>query len=219
MSFINSSKVIVLPIYYASPNEPNQFEVDAIINFYSKNDIYTSIKMGSPSVDLEVLLDDQDTGFIIKEGKCIHGSDYKIGRSDTFKSGDGFLYQTINNELTVIRNSTSDKIELNEASTEYFYSSLKSRRFNSNMTKISVDDFSFLYVPNSEEVREIEEKIIEKRKREREKEKEKKKGKKNKGNDNEKEKDKKDDDKKKKKKKKGEYGEDYYPDYGDFYEQ
>ena len=221
ISLINSSRVIVLPIYYASPNEPNQFEVNAIIDFYSKNDIYTSIKMGSPSVDLEVLLDDQDTGFIIKEGKCVSGSDYKIGRSDTFKSGDGLIYQTINNELTVIRNSTSDTIELNEASTEYFYSSLKKRRFNTNMTKISVDDFSFLYVPNSEEVKEIEEKIIEKRKKEREKEKEKKKGKKNKenGKEKEKEKNKKDEDKEKKKKKKGEYGEDYYPDYIDFYEQ
>ena len=221
ISLVNSSRVIVLPIYYASPNEPNQFEVNAIIDFYSKNDIYTSIKMGSPSVDLEVLLDDQDTGFIIKEGKCVHGSDYKIERSDTFKSGDGLLYQTINNELTVIRNSTSDTIELNEASIEYFYSSLKNRRFNTNMTKISVDDFSFLYVPNSEEVKEIEEKIVEKRKKEREKEKEKKKGKKNKenGKEKEKEKNKKDEDKEKKKKKKGEYGEDYYPDYIDFYEQ
>lgn len=174
--------------------------------------------MGSPPLDLEVLLDDQDTGFIIKEGKCISGSDYKIKKSDSFKSGDGLLYQTINNELTVIRNSTSDKIELNEVTTEYFYSSLKSRRFNTNMTKISVDDFSFLYIPNSEEVKEIEEKIVEKRKREREKEKEKTNGKKNK--ENEKEKDKKEDDKEKKKKKekKGEYGEDYYPDYIDFYE-
>ena len=219
VSLINSSRVIVLPIYYASPNEPNQFEVDAIINFYSKNNIYTSIKMGSPSADLEVLLDDQDTGFIIKEGRCISGSDYKIGKSDTFKSGNGLLFQTINNELTIIRNSTSDKIELNEASNEYFYSSLKSRRFNKNMAKISVDDFSFLYVPNSEEVKEIEEKMVEKRRREREKEKEKKNGKKNKENENDKEKDKKDDDKKKKKKKNGKYGEDYYPDYGDFYEQ
>ena len=227
ISFINSSRVIVLPIYYASPNEPNQFEVNAIIDFYSKNDIYTSFKMGSPSMDLEVLLDDQDTGFIIKEGKCISGSDYKIKRSDTFRSGDGLWYQSINNELTVIRNSTSDRIELNEASTEYFYSSLKNRRYNTNMTKISVDDFSFLYVPNSEEVKEIEEKIVEKRKREREKEKEKKKRKKNKDkNDKDKEKDKekdkkdddKDDDDGKKKKKKGEYGDDYYPDYGDFFE-
>ena len=41
----NIPKTIVLPIYNASPNEPNQFEVKSIIDFYSKNDIYTSIKM------------------------------------------------------------------------------------------------------------------------------------------------------------------------------
>ena len=212
ISPIDSSRIILLPLYYASPNEPNQFEVDSIINFYSKNEIYTSIKMGSPSFDLEVLLDDKDSGFYIKEGGCVSGSDYKIKNSDTFHSEDGVIYQNINNELTVLLNSTTDKIILNEASKEYFYLSLKNRRYNNNLTKVEVNNFSFLYIPNSEELREVEEKMKEKRKRQ----KEEKEGK-IKKDDKKKEKKKEDDEKKNKEKKKGDYGDVYYPDYGDFY--
>ena len=202
------SKVIVLPLYYASPNEPNQFEPNAIIDYYSKNEIYTSIKMGTPPLDLEVILDDEDSGFYIKDGKCYTGSDYKIKNSDSFNSDYGFTYQYINNELTVLLNSSNDKIFLNQASKEYFYLSLKNRRYGTNLTKFEVDNFDFLYIPNSEEIRRIEDNIAAKRKKDKE--------------NSDKTKDEKDEDKDKDKKDKEKnknngYGEEYYPDYNDFY--
>ena len=137
-------RTIVLPLYYASPNEPNQFEVKSIIDFYSKNEIYTSFKMGTPPLDLEILLDDEDSGFYIMEEKCISGSDYKIKKSESFSSGDGFIYQYMNNELTVLLNNTKDKIFLKQASKDYFYLSLKNRRFGQNLTNIEIENFSFL---------------------------------------------------------------------------
>ena len=203
----NIPKTIVLPIYNASPNEPNQFEVKSIIDFYSKNDIYTSIKMGTPPLDLVILLDEEDSGFYIKEGKCISGSEYKITKSDSFSSGEGFIYQYMNNELTVLLNNTNDKIFLNQASKEYFYLSLKHRRFEENLTRIEIDNFNFLYKPNSDEIRRIEEKLNEKRKKGNEEEKTNKNKDKNNDNQNNKKND----------KKKDNYGEDYYPDYYDFY--
>ena len=214
-----SSRVIVLPIYYSSSNEPNQFTVDSIIDFYSKNGIYTSIKMGSPPVYLEILLDDEDSGFYIKEGNCVSGSEYKIRQSSTFCSGQGFIYQYINNELTALLNNTNDKILLNQASQEYFYSSLKDRRFGSNLTTIEVSNFSFLYIPNSGEIKRIEEQIAENKKKEKEKDKKDNNKKKNDDkNDNKKDDEKNNKGKKDKKdKKKDGYGEDYYPDYYDFY--
>jgi hypothetical protein len=218
ISIIHSnSRIIVLPIYYSSPNEPNQFEVNSILDYYSKNEIYTSIKMGSPPSDLEILLEDNDSGFYIKDGNCISGSDYRITKSDTFASGEGFVYQYFNNELTVFLNGTNDKITLNQASKEYFYSSLNNRRFGRNLTSIEVNNFTFLYIPNSEEIRKVEEKINEKRKQQKEKQK---KDQKN-INDNEKEKDNNEKNKKDKKDKKDKkndgYGENYCPNYYDFY--
>ena len=99
ISIIHSNtRIIVLPIYYSSPNEPNQFEVNSILDYYSKNEIYTSIKMGSPPSDLEILLEDNDSGFYIKDGNCISGSDYRITKSDTFASGkDSFINISIMN--------------------------------------------------------------------------------------------------------------------------
>ena len=203
-----TSRIIVLPLRYASPNEPNQFSVDSIIDYYSKNEIYTSFKMGSPPLDLEVILDDEDSGFYIKEGKCFTGSDYKIKNSDTFSSGDGIIYQYINNELTVLLNNSNDKIFLNQASKEYFYQSLKNRRYEANLTQIEIDNFSFLYIPNSEEIKIIEEKLNEKRKN----------GKDNKNKENKEENNKNtNSDKNENENKNNGYGEDYYPDYYDFY--
>ena len=202
-------RVIVLPLYYASPNEPNQFEVNSIIDFYSKNDIYTSIKMGSPPSDLEILLNDEDTGFYIKDGNCVSGSEYKIKKSDSFNSDDGIIYQYINNELTALLNNTNDKIFLKQASKEYFYLSLKNRRFGVNLTNLEVDNFNFLYAPNSGEIKYIEKKIIEKRKKEKDKNEEKTDLK-----ENEKEKE---NNKENKKDRNDGYGEDYYPDYYDFF--
>ena len=203
-----TSRIIVLPLRYASPNEPNQFSVDSIIDYYSKNEIYTSFKMGSPPLDLEVILDDEDSSFYIKEGKCFTGSDYKIKNSDTFSSGDGIIYQYINNELTVLLNNSNDKIFLNQASKEYFYQSLKNRRYEANLTQIEIDNFSFLYIPNSEEIKIIEEKLNEKRKN----------GKDNKNKENKEENNKNtNSDKNENENKNNGYGEDYYPDYYDFY--
>ena len=213
ISLVNiSSRIIVFPLYYASPNEPNQFEAKNIIDFYSKNEIYTSIKIGTPAVDLEVILDDEDSGFYIKEGKCYSGSDYKIKNSDSFNSGGGFIYQYINNELTVLLNNTNDKIFLNQASKDYFYLSLKNRRFGTNLTKFEVDNFNFLYIPNAEEIKKEEEKLMDKRKKEKEKKDNKDNTDNNDNSDNNDEKDKKKDDKKD-----NGYGDDYYPDYYDFY--
>ena len=220
-SIINTnSRVLVLPLHYASPNEPNQFEVNSIIDYYSKNDIYTSIKMGTPPMELEIYLDENDSGFYIKEGEC--KSDYKIKKSETFSSGEGVIYQYVNNELLIIQNNTNDKILLKEASKEYFYSSLNNRRFGNNLTSIEINNFSFLYLPNSDEIKEIDQKLNEKRMQQ------KKKGKENQknddiniisNNDNDKDdkKSKKNDDKNKKEKKNNGYGDDYYPDYYDFF--
>ena len=210
------SRVIVLPLQYASPNEPNQFEASSIIDYYSKNEIYTSIKMGTPPSDLEVILDDEDSGFYIKEGKCFSGSEYKIKNSGSFTSGDGFIYQYINNELTVLLNNSYDKIFLDQASKEYFYQSLKNRRFGTNLTRFEIDNFNFLYIPNSEEVKAIDDKLAQKRKQEKEKEKEKK----DENTDKDKDKDKDNNNGKstgKDKDKDNGYGDDYYPDYYDFY--
>ena len=208
------SRVIVLPLQYASPNEPNQFEARSIIDYYSKNEIYTSIKMGTPPSDLEVILDDEDSGFYIKEGKCFSGSEYKIKNSGSFTSGDGFIYQYINNELTVLLNNSNDKIFLDQASKEYFYQSLKNRRFGTNLTRFEIDNFNFLYIPNSEEIKNIEDKLAQKRKKEKEeKDKKDENTDKDKDKDNDKDKDK---DKNKDKDNNG-YGDDYYPDYYDFY--
>ena len=205
-----NSRIIVLPLYYASPNEPNQFSVNSIIDYYSKNEIYTSIKMGTPPMDLEIILDDEDSGFYIKEGKCFSGSDYQIKKSDSFSSGDGVIYQYINNELTVLLNNSNDKIFLNQAAKEYFYQSLKSRRFSKNLTQFEINNFSFLYVPNSEEIKIIEEKLIEKRKNKKD-ESDKSKEKTDENNKNQ------DTNSNKNSKKNDGYGEDYYPDYYDFF--
>ena len=198
-------RVIVLPLYYASSNEPNQFDANSIIDYYSKNNIYTSIKMGSPPLDLEILLNDEDSGFYLKEGNCVSGSEYKIKKSNSFNSGEGIIYQYINNEFIALLNNTNDKIFLKQASKEYFYLSLKNRRFGVNLTNLEVDNFNFLYVPNSDEVKYIEKQLIKKRKNEKtEEKKEEKKEEKEKNNEN-------------KKDKNNGYGEDYYPDYYDFY--
>ena len=208
-----SSRIIVFPLYYASPNEPNQFEAKNIIDFYSKNEIYTSIKMGTPPLDLEVILDDEDSGFYIKEGKCFSGSEYKIKNSRSFNSSDGFIYQYINNELTTILNNTNDKIFLNQASKDYFYLSLKNRRFGINLTKFEVDNFNFLYIPDAEEIKREKEKLMDKIKKEKEKKDNINNNDNNDNSDNNDEKDKKKDNDNKN----NGYGDDYYPDYYDFY--
>ena len=163
-NYISSGKAIVFPLKYAIPNEPTVFEPSSIVTYYSKNDIYTEIKMGKPLRDLTVLLNDEDSSFIIKDDSCPTESDYSISGSSTFKYDPGFIYQYINSDITVILNNTRDQICLNQADKQYFYSSLKDRRFDKYTTQIQIDDFSFLYSANDKERAELVKKEKEKEK-------------------------------------------------------
>ena len=69
-NYISTGKAIVFPLRYAIPNEPTVFEPSSIVTYYSKNDIYTEIKMGKPPSDLTVVLNEEDSSFIIKDGTC-----------------------------------------------------------------------------------------------------------------------------------------------------
>ena len=166
---ISSGKALVFPLRYAIPNEPTVFDPSLIVTYYSKNDIYTSIKMGKPLMDLTVVLNEQDSSFIIKDGTCPTESEYSISGSSTFKYDKGFIYQTINNDLSVLLNNTRDQICLNQADKQYFYSSLKERRFDKYTTKINIDNFSFLYSTNNFERTQIAKKEKEKEKKEQKK--------------------------------------------------
>ena len=157
-NYVSPSKAIVFPLKYSNPNEPTQFDPNLIISYYSKNDIYTSLKMGQKKFDLTIVFDDNDSSFIIKDGYCPSESDYTISDSSSFKYDDGQFYQYINNELTVILNNTRDKIYLNQADKEYFYSSMNDRRFEKNLNKLEVNDFSFLYSPTQGELSELSKK-------------------------------------------------------------
>ena len=157
-NYISSSKAIILPLRYAIPNEPTIFEPKLIVSYYSKNDIYTLIKMGKPANDLTVVLKEDDSSFVIKEGDCPTESDYSVSGSSTFKYDQGLFYQYINYQLTTVLNNTRDKICLNQADKKYFYSSLKDRRDGKELTKIEIDDFSFLYAPNKEELNQLNKK-------------------------------------------------------------
>ena len=165
-NYISTGKAIVFPLRYAIPNEPIVFEPSSIVTYYSKNDIYTEIKMGKPPRDLTVVLNEEDSSFIIKDGTCPTESDYSISGSSSFKYDKGLIYQYLNNDFVVILNNTRDQICLNQADKQYFYSSLKDRRFDKYTTQIQMDDFSFLYSTNDQERTQIA-------KREKEKEKEK----------------------------------------------
>ena len=154
-NYISSSKAIVLPLSYAVPNEPTIFEPGLIVTYYSRNDIYTVIKMGKPLSDLTVVLDEEDSGFILKNGICPTESDYSITGSSTIKYDKGFIYQYSNSDFLILLNNTRDQICLNQADKQYFYSSLKDRRFEKYMTQIQINDFSFLYSTNDKEIAEI----------------------------------------------------------------
>ena len=157
-NYIFSSKAIVIPIRKSIPNEPTIFEPNLIVSYYSKNDIYASLKLGTPPYDLTVVLNEEDSSFIIKDGPCPIESDYSVSGSSTFKYDQGVFYQYINNDLTVIMNNTRDKLYLNQADKQYFYSSMKDRRFDKYTTKIEIDNFNFLYSPNQAELNEIHKK-------------------------------------------------------------
>ena len=157
-NYVSPSKAIVFPLRYSNPNEPTQFDPNLIISYYSKNDIYTSLKMGQKKYDLTIVFDDNDSSFIIKDGYCPSESDYTISDSSSFKYDDGLFYQYINNELNVVLNNTRDKIYLNQADKEYFYSSMNDRRFEKNLNKLEVNDFSFLYAPTQGELNELSKK-------------------------------------------------------------
>ena len=154
-NLVLSSKAIVFPLKYSHPNEPNQFEPNQIISYYAKNDIYTYLKMGSNKHDLTIVFDDDDSSFILKNGFCPIESDYSIANSETFKYDQGITYIYINNELVPAMNNTRDKIYLNQANKEYFYSSMKDRRFLKNINQIEIKDFSFLYSPENNEVNDL----------------------------------------------------------------
>ena len=155
---IFTSKAIILPLLNSKPNEPNPFDPKLIISYYSKNNIYTYLKMGKPMHDLTVVFDDEDSSFIIKDGFCPSESDYTISESSTFKYDDGLIYQYINNELSVVLNNTKDKIYLNQADKEYFYSSLKNRKKGQNLNRIEIEGFSFLYSPTKGEINQLHKK-------------------------------------------------------------
>ena len=157
-NYVSPSKAIVFPLRYSNPNEPTQFDPNLIISYYSKNDIYTSLKMGQKKYDLTIVFDDNDSSFIIKDGYCPSESDYTISDSSSFKYDDGLFYQYINNELNVVLNNTRDKVYLNQANKEYFYSSMNDRRFEKNLNKLEVNDFRFLYAPTQGELSELSKK-------------------------------------------------------------
>ena len=169
-NYIFSGKAIVFRLKYAIPNEPTVFDPSLIVTYYSKNDIYTELKMGKPLRDLTVVLNEEDSSFILKDGTCPTESEYSISGSSTFKYDKGYIYQYLNNEFTAVLNNTREQICLNQADKQYFYSSLKDRRFDKYITKIQIDDFSFLYSTNEKERTQIS-------KREKEKEKNKQKDK------------------------------------------
>ena len=157
-NYVSPSKAIVFPLRYSNPNEPTQFDPNLIISYYSKNDIYTSLKMGQKKYDLTIVFDDNDSSFIIKDGYCPSESDYTISDSSSFKYDDGLFYQYINNELNVVLNNTRDKVYLNQANKEYFYSSMNDRRFEKNLNKLEINDFRFLYAPTQGELSELSKK-------------------------------------------------------------
>ena len=169
-NYIFSGKAIVFRLKYAIPNEPTVFDPSLIVTYYSKNDIYTELKMGKPLRDLTVVLNEEDSSFILKDGTCPTESEYSISGSSTFKYDKGYIYQYLNNEFAAVLNNTREQICLNQADKQYFYSSLKDRRFDKYITKIQIDDFSFLYSTNEKERTQIA-------KREKEKEKNKQKDK------------------------------------------
>ena len=165
-NIVSSTKPIVFPLYYNNPNEPTIFEPSSIVTYYARNDIYTSIKVGKPPMDLTILLDDTDCGFVLKDGPCASDSDYTLSESSTVSYNDGLIYQYFNDELRVTLNNTKDKIYLKQAERDYFYLSLKNRRFGQNLTKIEIDGFNFLYVPTQSELNYIYKKIEERKKKE-----------------------------------------------------
>ena len=114
--------------------------------------MYTSIKVGNPPLDLSIILDDSDCGFVLKEDSCSFKSDYTLSSSKTLKYNLDLFYQYINNELKLVLNNTRDIIYLNQADIDYFNSSLKEQRNGKHLTKIKVDDFNFLYLPNNKEI-------------------------------------------------------------------
>ena len=163
LTFIQTSKnVIILPLYDASIDEPNQFSPDSIYKYYSKSNVCTSIRFGKPGLDLQVILEEQRHGFYINDQGChdnFFSSEYSPEKSSTFYSDGNLNMQYINEEATNVLEA-EETITLFKPLEEYFYSSttLDERTSGKYQKPVSLPHFQFLYIPNSEEIEKINEK-------------------------------------------------------------
>ena len=160
--FIFSIRPIVLPLKYLYLNDSAKLEHNSIISFYLKNNVYTSLEIGTPPMNLFLFLDDSHSGFFLKESSYILGSDYLISKSSTFKCDEGLNYQYINYELKTILNNTRDKLFLNQANIYYLNLNKKDNLLKEKLTRIEIEEFKFLYLPNKEEIKQIN-KVIDKK--------------------------------------------------------
>ena len=162
LTISKTAKVIILPLYDTSPNEPIQFKPDSIYNYYSKSNICTVIKFGKPGYDLQIIIEEQKYGFYIDNQGCtesIFSSDYSPKKSSTFYSDEIINTQYINDEMTKVL-LAQEIIKLFQPQDEYFNSSttLKERKNGKYQKSLFVSNFSFLYVPTSEEIQNIKDK-------------------------------------------------------------
>ena len=160
-TILETAKVILLPLYDLSPNEPLQITPKSIYDSYSKSDACTFIKFGKPILDLQVIFEEQKFGFYISDQGCYKSipSEYSPTKSSTFYSDQNITIQYINNEKTKVL-SAEETITLFQPLEEYFYSStsLEERTNGKYQKPIKISNFDFLYLPNSEEIKEIKEK-------------------------------------------------------------
>ena len=160
--FIFSIKPIILPLKYLYLNDSAKLKHNSIISFHLKNNIYSSIEVGKPPLNLILFLDDSHSAFILKESSYILGSDYSVSKSSTFKCDEGLNSHYINYELKTTLNNTRDKIFLYQANSEYLNLNIKDNLSKEKLTRIEIEDFKFLYLPNKEEIKQIH-KLIDKK--------------------------------------------------------
>ena len=149
-NYVLITKTIIFPFQYSNIKYFVTFEPNLIITLYDKNIFHFLLEIGTPPLNLTLILDDSESSFIIKDDSCLFESDYSISKSSTFKYDEGLKYQYINYELKTILNNTNDKIYLNLIGENYI--ELNSSKI---LDKIEINNFNFLYLPNKEEIKQI----------------------------------------------------------------
>ena len=148
--YVIITKAIIFPFQYSSFENFTSVEPNLIITYYDKNIFYFTLEIGTPTLNLTLILDNSESGFILKDGSCLINSDYSISKSSTFKCDEGLDYQYINYELKTVLNNTQDKIYLNQIEEKNIRLYLTKK-----LEKIEINNFKFLYIPTKEELKLI----------------------------------------------------------------